>query len=75
MNYPIKRELDGIFIRVMRDGKPDNVCFSDMTAAERDEWMASRDETALRRTCQLLADLVHGMGDKFDIAIRRGEDD
>ena len=65
--YPVKRDLDGVYFRVMRDGKPYNRCFTDLTTAERDEFLELRDEKALRRMCHLLADCVRDIGDQFDI--------
>lgn len=35
MNYPIKYNMDGLFVRIERDGHFENVCFSDMTPEER----------------------------------------
>ncbi len=37
--YPEKRYMDGIFIRVKRDGKYVNVCLSDATNFEQKEWL------------------------------------
>ena len=34
-DYPTKRNLDGCYFRVERDGKWTNLCFSDMTDTER----------------------------------------
>ena len=50
MTYPIKRDLDGAYFRVERDGKWQNVCFSDMTRDERDQVMEGRPEEWLNDT-------------------------
>lgn len=61
-----KRNLDGIYFRVERDGKWDNVCFSDMTREERDKVMEKRDIGWLKSMCQILADTIADIGEKFD---------
>lgn len=33
---PAKRDLDGVYFRVMRDGQMTNRCFSDLTKEEQD---------------------------------------
>ncbi len=40
----MNRNLDGYYFRVKRDGKWDNVCWSDMTDEERDKQMTNRSE-------------------------------
>ena len=40
-NYPIVRDLDGIYYRVERDGKYYSLCFTDLTADEQQSfWIA-----------------------------------
>ena len=46
-SYPVKRDLDGVYYRVMRGGKPYDLCFSDLTSAERDTFLARLDEAGL----------------------------
>lgn len=62
-----KRNLDGIYFRVQRDGKWDNVCFSDLTKDERNEVMENRSEQWLKEMCQILADVIVNIGEQFDI--------
>lgn len=62
-----KRNLDGVYFRVQRDGKWDNVCFSDLTKDERNEVMESRSEQWLKEMCQILADVIVNIGEQFDI--------
>ncbi|MCZ9312052.1 MAG: hypothetical protein O0V67_01620 [Methanocorpusculum sp.] len=38
--YPYPRELCGVYYRVERDGKWQNICFSDMTPDEMDEHLS-----------------------------------
>lgn len=35
LDYPTKRKVDGVYFRVKRGGKFENVCFSDLTNYER----------------------------------------
>ena len=48
----MNRNLDGYYFRVKRDGKWDNVCWSDMTDEERDEQMTNRSEEWLKSLCK-----------------------
>ena len=34
----IKRDLDGVYFRVMRDGKPENLCWTDLVWEDRIEF-------------------------------------
>lgn len=67
MEYPIKRDLDGVYFRVERDGKWSNICFSDMTVDERDMVMEGRDEEWLKSMCHILANCIYEIGDTLDI--------
>ena len=68
-NYPVIRDLDGVYYRVMRGGKPHDLCFSDLTSAERDTFLARLDEAGLKRMCSILADRLRAFGDQFDIRL------
>lgn len=71
----IQRNLDGIYFRVQRDGKWMNVCYSDMTADERDEIVRKRAETSTpeeqaawwRSMADLLADQLYDMGEQLGV--------
>lgn len=58
-----KRNLDGVYFRVERDGKWDNICFSDMTKEERNKVMENRDNEWLKSMCHTIADI----GEQIDI--------
>lgn len=62
-----KRNLDGIYFRIKRDDKWENVCFSDLTKDERNEVMENRSEQWLKEMCQILADVIVNIGEQFDI--------
>lgn len=63
----INRELDGCYFRIQRNDKWQNICFSDLTEAERDSVMKDRDERWLKSLCGHLADCLREIGDELDI--------
>lgn len=68
--YPTVRNLDGCYFRVERDGKWENICFSDLTEQERGKVMAGKGEPWLISLIEHLADTLHAIGDAFDIYSR-----
>ncbi len=63
----MNRDLDGIYFRVKRDGKWDNVCFSDLTDEEMDKVLEGRDIEWLKSVCKILGRTIKRIGDEFDI--------
>lgn len=69
------RNLDGVYFRVERDGRWQNVCYSDMTAEERDRMAKTRaasstpeqQATWWRSLADLMADQLYDMGEQFGI--------
>ena len=68
--YPTVRNLDGAYFRVERDGKWENICFSDLTEDERGKVMAGKGEPWLISLANHLADRLHSIGDEFGISAR-----
>lgn len=68
MEYPTKRNLDGVYFRVKRDSKWCNVCFTDMTKEEQDKVMEGRSDEWLKAMCKNMADIIHQLGDNFDLS-------
>lgn len=64
---PEFRELDGVFFRVERNNKWQNICFSDLTESEMDEVLKGRSKEWLRNLCKLLGTTIRQLGDAFDI--------
>lgn len=70
-----QRNLDGVYFRVERDGRWENVCYSDMTPDERREVIYGRmgdrplDEQAgyYRRLAELMADQLYDMGEQLGV--------
>lgn len=52
----MNRNLDGCYFRVERDGKWQSICFSDLTAAERDKVTEGKTAEWLKSLCYHLAD-------------------
>lgn len=67
------RNLDGIYFRVQRNGKWDNVCFSDLTEKQMDSVMKGKSEEWLKSLCKILGETIRNMGDYFDIVASMGE--
>lgn len=71
----IQRNLDGVYFRVERDGRWQNVCYSDMTTDERDVVAAKRAEHATpeeqatwwRGMADILADQLYDMGEQLGV--------
>ena len=62
------RKLDGMFFRVKRDGKWENVCISDMTNEKREEVLKNKEPQFLKKVIDNLCDTLKGIGDQFDLA-------
>lgn len=62
-----KRNLDGVYFRVQRDDKWDNVCFSDLTDEEKMNVMNDRNIEWFKSMCITLANTIRKIGDEFDI--------
>lgn len=65
--YPVQRELDGCFFRVERDGKWQNICFSDLTAQERKKVTAEKNALWLQSLAIRLAERLRSIGDELDL--------
>ena len=76
--YKPKRNLDGIYFRVKRDGKWDNVCFTDLTDEEITELFDNPEKEPLsaewwRSVAMILRECIQTMGDFFDIVASYGD--
>ena len=68
-----KHELCGIYFRVERKGKFEDVCFTDMTELEQKRAIYDFSPEALRNMCMVLAGVVRNLGDMFDISAADGD--
>lgn len=72
------RKLDGIYFRVMREGKWQNICFSDLTEQEREiiaNMGGGRTVEWWKSVAYHLADRLKIIGDTFDIVNGEEEDE
>lgn len=63
----MNRELDGVYFRIKRDDKWDNICFSDLTEEEMNEVLKDKDIEWLKSLCIILGKTLKEIGDYFDI--------
>ena len=63
----MNRNLDGVYFRIKRDGKWQNICFSDLTDAEMDSILIDREEEFLCRLCKILGKTIKNIGEQLDI--------
>lgn len=69
-----KRELCGIYFRVERNGKYENICFTDMTEKEQLATLNGLSFEASKKMCMWLARIVRNLGDMFDVGAEKGEE-
>lgn len=65
-----KRNLDGIYFRICRNGKWDNICFSDLTHEEMESVMARKDIDWLKSLCIQLGRRIREIGDQLDLVCK-----
>ena len=63
----MNRNLDGVYFRVKRGEKYENICFSDMTEDERGKIMEDKPVEWLKAMCEILASTLRDIGDQFNI--------
>jgi hypothetical protein len=63
----MNRNLDGVYFRIKRDDKWQNICFSDLTENERNKMMKDRSVEWLQSLCNILANKIKEIGDQFDL--------
>lgn len=69
------RKLDGIYLRVKRDGKYQPVCLSDMTKAELEEKLDPEKGEWLKGAVIHLALMLRDIGDAFDLTAGEEEEE
>lgn len=73
--FPVKRDLDGCYFRVKRDGEWGNACFSDMTPDEIEELLVGRSAEWWKSLACHLGERLRTMGDQFDIVCKFGDEE
>lgn len=66
MQYPLKRNLDGIYLRVKRGDKFDSVCLSDMTEDELKEALPPEKGEWLKGAVIHLALTLRGFAEQIE---------
>lgn len=73
--YPTIRDLDGMYFRIKRGDKWMDICFTDMTEAERKEVMEGRSAEWLGSLALCLAERLREVGDELNVVKRLCIDD
>lgn len=63
----MKRNLDGVYFRVKRDEKWENICFTDLTQEEREGLIESKSAEWLKSMVLHLANVIESIGEDFDL--------
>ena len=74
IKYPVPRELDGVYTRIIRDGKPVNRCFSDLTLEEQERFLQNLDKNGLITLCKHITEVMRSIADEFDIICKETEE-
>lgn len=64
---PQKRDLDGCYFRVQRDGRWQDICFSDLTAQERASVCQGKPAEWFESLAYHLADCLQAIGEEFNL--------
>ena len=67
--YPIKRGIDGACYRVRRNGKWENVSFTDLTRVEQEKIILAMPEDAKTGMILHLAATIRRIGDDLDLVV------
>ena len=63
----MNRNLDDIYFRIERNGKFENVCFSDMTESEQREVLKDRPIRFVTEVALEMAKRLHEIGEELDL--------
>jgi len=65
----MNRNLDGIYFRVQRGDKYENICFSDLTDEEREQIGKGRSAEWWKSVACHLADVLIALGEQLDLVM------
>ena len=68
------RKLDGVYFRVERDGKWQNICFTDLTEEEIETVVGERSTEWWKSLALILKGVINDIGEQFDIVGGYGDD-
>lgn len=63
----MNRNLDGIYFRIERNGKYENLCFSDMTEEEQREVLKDKPRDFILGVALGMAKRLHEIGEELDL--------
>ena len=72
-SWPSRRDLDGVYFRVERDGRWLSLCLTDLTEAERERVTEGRSPEWLRDLALVMARTLREMGDQLGVVCEAGE--
>ena len=61
------RHIDGLYSRIQRNGKWNNVCFSDLTIDEREQVCEGKSIQWLKAVLFYITDCLQNVAEEFDI--------
>ena len=62
----MSKKLDNIFFRVNREGKMQDICWSELTDTEMDEILKDKDLEFCKNLCNTLGQAIHELADESD---------
>ena len=68
--YPVIRNLDGVYYRVERKGRWHSIAFTDLTREEQERFLRTLSLEGLERMVFILADTIRNIGDQLDIVLK-----
>lgn len=71
IEYPVRRDLDGMYFRVERNGEWRNVCLTDLTDDEYEMIVGNRSDSWYKSALDHLRNVVREVGDATGI-VRNG---
>ena len=74
-NQPEFRELDGVYFRVERNNKWQNICFSDLTEEEMTKVLENKDLQWVKNLCRILGKRIREIGDSLGLSCVSEEDE
>lgn len=68
--YPVIRNLDGVYYRVERNGRWHSIAFTDLTREEQERFLRTLSPEGIEKMVFILADTIRNIGDQLDIVLK-----
>lgn len=59
MSYPTKKDLCGVYFRVKRNEKWENICFTDLTRKEQEDVLKGKELPFVKELVYILSDIIN----------------